>query len=52
MGSTDSTRAAQARSSSSPDTSMPSHSAVFIVIRRSSRLGGQSPQSTNSRIQL
>ena len=45
-------RGAGALASSSPAGSMPSHSAVFMVMSRSSGPGAQSRPSTNSRIQL
>ena len=48
----DSTFAADAASSGAPTSSMPSHSAVFIVISRSRSRGVRSRPSTSSEIQL
>src|SRR5229473_3098141 len=51
-GSTEITLAADAPASSAPVSSMPSHSAVFIVISRSKSRGVRSRPSTSSEIQL
>src|SRR5450631_3729963 len=52
MASTDATRAAHAWASRPPASSNPSHSAVRMVMRRSSCRGGVSSVGTSSRIQL
>ena len=52
IGSAVNTRTTSASASRLPTTSMPSHSAVFMVINRSSGAGAQSRPSTSSRIQL
>ena len=52
IDSTSFTRATEASASAPPTCSSPSHSAVFIVIRRISSSGSVSKPGTSSRIQL